>query len=110
MLLIPRHGLTLIQHGQNLLTFNSISPRNLKLGLALDGVNPLGNQSTSWSMWPMFVLNYNLPPWLPIKFFFLMFVLLIARKKLVKNNNIDIYMAPLVKELQELWKGWMFGM
>jgi hypothetical protein len=38
-----RHGFTLIQHGQNLFTFDSTSPRNLRLGLALDGVNPLGN-------------------------------------------------------------------
>jgi hypothetical protein len=34
-----------------------------------------------------------------------MFFLLIANKESVKNNNIDIYMAPLVEKLQELWKG-----
>jgi hypothetical protein len=44
-------------------------------------------------MWPMFALNYNLPPCLATKKFFLMFFLLIAGKELVKNNNI--YMALL---------------
>jgi hypothetical protein len=34
-----------------------------------------------------------------------MLFLLIANKESVKNNNINIYMAPLVEKLQELWKG-----
>ncbi len=54
--------------------------RNLKLGLALDGVNPFGNQSTTWSIWPVMILNYNVLPWLTTKKLFLMLVLLIPRK------------------------------
>jgi hypothetical protein len=38
--------------------------RNLKLGLATDGFNPFGNMRSSYSMWPVFVIPYNLPPWL----------------------------------------------
>lgn len=46
-------------------------PCNVKLGLALDGVNPFENQFTTWSTWPFILLNYNLPPWLTIKNSFL---------------------------------------
>jgi hypothetical protein len=33
-----------------------------------------------------------------------MLALLILGKTLVKDNNIDVYLAPLLKELQELWR------
>jgi hypothetical protein len=39
-------------------------PRNVRLGLATDGMNPFGEKSNTWSTWPVLVLNYNLPPWL----------------------------------------------
>lgn len=80
-------------------------PRNVRLGFALDGMNPLRNQSIAWSTWLMIILNYNLPPWLTFKKLFLMFSLLIPGKKSKKNNKIDVYMAPLLEELYELWKG-----
>lgn len=73
-------------------------PRNLRLRLALDGVNPFGTQSTTWSTWPVIILNYNLPPWLTTKKLFLMMVLLILGKEYVKSKNIDVYMAPLIEE------------
>ena len=42
-------------------------PCNLWLGLAMDGVNPFGLRSSSWSTWPVCLVNYNLLPWLEIK-------------------------------------------
>ena len=38
-------------------------PRNVRLGLATDGFNPFGNMSNSYSMWPVILVPYNLPPW-----------------------------------------------
>jgi hypothetical protein len=35
--------------------------RNLRLGLATDGFNPFGNMNNSYSMWPVFVVSYNMP-------------------------------------------------
>ena len=32
-------------------------PRHLRFGLASDGVNPFGHRSTSWSTWPVVVVN-----------------------------------------------------
>ncbi|GKE63032.1 zinc finger, PHD-type containing protein, partial [Tanacetum coccineum] len=42
-------------------------PRNVRLGLAADGFNPFGNLSQAYSMWPMILTTYNLPPWPLIK-------------------------------------------
>jgi len=37
--------------------------RNIRLGLATDGFNPFGKMSSSYSMWPVFLIPYNFPPW-----------------------------------------------
>ena len=37
-------------------------PRNVVLVASTDGVNPLGNQSSTHSTWPVFVCMYNIPP------------------------------------------------
>jgi hypothetical protein len=65
--------------------------------MALDGVNPFSNQSLSHSTWPVVLLNYNLPPWLVTKRFFLILVLLIPGKDSVTADNIDVYLAPLIE-------------
>jgi hypothetical protein len=99
--LISKHGHTL----KNSWPKFASDPCNVRLGFALDGVNPFKKQSTTWSTWPVIMLNYNLLPWLTFKKLFLMLSLLIPGKKSMKNNNIDVYMAPLLEELHELWKG-----
>jgi len=40
----------------------ALDPRNVRLGLASDGFNPFGNMSTAYSMWPVVLVPYNLPP------------------------------------------------
>jgi hypothetical protein len=42
-------------------------PRNVRLSLAVDGVNPFRELRSIYSMWPIFVINYNIPPWMSIK-------------------------------------------
>ena len=42
-------------------------PCNVKLLLAGDGVNPFGELRSTYSVWPIFVINNSLPPWMPIK-------------------------------------------
>ncbi|XP_075076271.1 uncharacterized protein LOC142162942 [Nicotiana tabacum] len=41
--------------------------RNVRLGLASDGFNPFGTMSTTYSIWPVFLIPYNLPPWMCMK-------------------------------------------
>jgi hypothetical protein len=42
-------------------------PRNVRLLLAVDDVNPFGELRSTYSVWPVFVINNNLPPWMSIK-------------------------------------------
>jgi hypothetical protein len=42
-------------------------PRNVRLPLAADGVNPFGELRSTYSVWPIFVINNNLPPWMLTK-------------------------------------------
>ena len=73
--------------------------RNVKLGLALDGMNPFADKSTRHSTWPVFLLNYNLPGWMVTKHFFVMLSLLIPGKESVTSGNVDVYLEPLMDEL-----------
>ncbi|XP_050217554.1 uncharacterized protein LOC126668392 [Mercurialis annua] len=77
--------------------------RNVRLGLASDEFNTFGNMSTSYSMWPVIVTPYNLPPWKCMKEYFLMLSLLIPGKE-SPGDNIDVYLRPLIDELKELWE------
>lgn len=78
---------------------------NIKLGLALDGVNPYFDLSTNHFTWPIFFLHYTLPPWLTTKRFFVMLALLMPWKEFVRNENIDVYLEPLLEKLEILWRG-----
>ncbi len=80
-------------------------PKNIRLALARDGFNPFGEKSSSWSTWPVFVLNCNLPLWLVIKRFFMMLSLIIPSLESMKITNFDLYLEPMVEELHKLWKG-----
>lgn len=37
-------------------------PRNVRLGLASDGFNPFRQMSSAYSIWPVVLITYNLPP------------------------------------------------
>jgi len=79
--------------------------RNICLGMALDGVDPFSNQSLSYSTWSVLLINYNLLVWLVTKSFFIMLALLILGKESVTLENINVYFAPLIEEVLELWEG-----
>ncbi|XP_021829050.1 uncharacterized protein LOC110769375 [Prunus avium] len=79
-------------------------PRNIRLGLATDGFNPFGSMSTSYSMWPVVVVPYNLPPWMCMKQQYSIMTLLIPGPK-APGKDIDVYLRPLIDELKELWEG-----
>lgn len=74
-------------------------PRNVYFVLATNGVNPFKQIQSTWSTWPVMLLNYYILPWLCTEKFFVMLVLLILAKQSVTTENFDVYMAPLVEEL-----------
>jgi hypothetical protein len=77
---------------------------NIKLGLALDGVNPYVDLSTNQSTWLVLFVNYKLPLWLTTKRFFCYVNIIDTREKNVRNENIDVYLEPLLEELEILWR------
>ena len=77
-------------------------PRNVRLGLAADGFNPFGNLSQAYSMWPVILTTYNLPPWLCMKESSFMLTLLIPGPK-SPGKDIDVYLRPLIEDLKDLW-------
>ena len=60
-------------------------------------------RSTAWSTWPTVLVNYNIPPWMATKTGFVMLALLIPGPHKVKN--MDIYLEPLIEELEIRWRG-----
>ncbi|KAK9189986.1 hypothetical protein WN943_018586 [Citrus x changshan-huyou] len=45
----------------------ALEPRNLRLALSADGINPHSSLSSTYSCWPILLVTYNLPPWLCMK-------------------------------------------
>jgi hypothetical protein len=68
-------------------------------------VNPFKQTLSTWSTWPVTLLNYNLPSWLCTKKFFVLLALLIPGKESVTSEVFDVYLEPLVEELLQLWYG-----
>jgi len=79
-------------------------PRNARLGLASDGLNPFHVMSTTHSTWPVLLIPYNLPPWLCMKQPSIILSMIIPREK-APGMDIDVYLQPLIKELLQLWNG-----
>jgi hypothetical protein len=67
------------KHVYNIWLRFATNPHNIRLGLTFGVVNPYVDLSTNHSTWKIFFLNYNLPPWLIIKWFFAILILLIPR-------------------------------
>jgi len=81
----------------------ALDPRNVRLGLASDGFNPFGSMSNSYSIWPVVLIPYNLPPWLYMKQSNILLSLLIPGPK-GPGMNIDVYLQPLIDDLKILWE------
>lgn len=77
-------------------------PRNVQLGLATHGLNPFGSMSNAYTMWPVLLVPYNLPPWKMMKPSFMLMSFLIPSPK-APGRDINVYLRPLINELKDLW-------
>ncbi|XP_042980250.1 uncharacterized protein LOC122310441 [Carya illinoinensis] len=84
-------------------TWFAEDPRNVRLGLASDDFNPFNNLAKPYSIWPVILVPYNLPPWLCMKDPFFITSLLIPGPR-SPGNDIDVYLQPLIDELLDLWE------
>lgn len=100
-----------MQHPVDSLAWNRINDkwpsfasdsRNLRLGLSSDGFNSFGDLSSRHSCWLVILVIYNLPPWLCMTKENLLLTLVIPGPK-QPGNDIDVYLAPLIDDLKEMW-------
>ena len=80
----------------------AVDSRNLRLAILIYGINPHSSLSKRHSCWPVIMITYNLPPWLCMKRKFMMLSLLILGPQ-QPDNDIDIYLPPLIEDLKTLW-------
>ena len=74
---------------------------SVRLGLASDGFNPYRLMNTTYSIWLIILIPYNLPPWSCMKPSSFILSMIIPGKE-GPGNNIYIYMRPLIHELKLL--------
>ena len=95
-------------HGQAWQMFDNSFPdfaaeaRNVRIGLCTDGFTPWGFSGKSYSIWPVMIVVYNLPPWLCMTRPYIFMPLLIPSRN-NPGQNIDVYLRPLIDELKMLW-------
>ena len=77
-------------------------PRNIRLCMSTDGLNPFGNLSSTHRTWPVFVCIYNLPPCLIMKRKYIHMSMLIQGPKQL-GTDINLYRQLLKEELATLW-------
>nr|XP_027087916.1 uncharacterized protein LOC113709365 isoform X2 [Coffea arabica] len=65
----------------------AVDPRNVRLGLATDGFNPFGTMSSAYSIWPIYLVPYNLPPWKCMRDPFFFLSMLIPGPKISERNK-----------------------
>jgi hypothetical protein len=78
--------------------------RNIRLGLATDGFNPFSEKNSKYSMWLVFVIPYNLPPWACMRESNIMMALLIPGPT-CPGKDFDVFLEPLIEDLLDLWMG-----
>jgi hypothetical protein len=80
----------------------TVDPKNVRIGLATNGFTPFGQMASSYSCWPVFIIPYNLPPSLCMKYEFIFLCLIIPSPD---RKKLNVMLKPLIEELKELWKG-----
>ena len=78
-------------------------PRNVRLALSTDGMNPFGEMTNPHSTWPVILSLYNIPSWLCHKRKYLMLTTLISGPKQA-GIDIDVFLEPLMEDMQKLWE------
>jgi len=79
-----------------------LEPHYIRLGLATDGFNPFENMNINYSTWPVILMIYIIPSGLCIQWSYMMISLLIEGP-IGPKHNIDVYLQPLIEELNKLW-------
>ncbi|KAL0307339.1 UNVERIFIED_CONTAM: hypothetical protein Sradi_6151200, partial [Sesamum radiatum] len=77
-------------------------PRNVRLGLCIDGFAPHGQYGRTYSYWPVIITPYNLPPGMCMSSEY-MFLTMVIPGLSNPKRLIDVYLDRLIEELLQLW-------
>ncbi|XP_017234788.1 uncharacterized protein LOC108208774 [Daucus carota subsp. sativus] len=78
--------------------------RNVRLGLSTDGFDPFRDaHARDYTVWPVVVVVYNLPPSMCTKAPYMFMPLLIPGPK-DPTKDLHVYLRPLIDELKDLWQ------
>jgi hypothetical protein len=78
--------------------------RNVRIGLAMDGLSMYNMSASSYSCWPIFAILYNILPALCMKYDY-MFLCLIIPSLDHTGSRINVMLKPIIEELKQLWHG-----
>ena len=81
----------------------AVESRNVRLGLCTDGFQPFGRSGSQYSSWPVILTPYNLPPEMCMRERY-MFLTVIVPGPRSPKDKLDVYLQPLISELQALWE------
>ncbi|RVW32350.1 hypothetical protein CK203_087511 [Vitis vinifera] len=71
-------------------------PRNLRLSISADDINPHSSMSSRHSCWPIIMVIYNLPPWMCMKRKFMMLSLLISGVECYDVHQQEVFTLRVV--------------
>ena len=77
-------------------------PRNVRFGLATDGFNPFKCMNLRYSIWPVLLIPYNVPPWMCLQQSNIILSVIVPGRK-APGKEMDIYVQLVIDELQVLW-------
>jgi hypothetical protein len=73
--------------------------RNVRLGLATNGFTPFNENAASYSCWPVFVLPYNPPPSLCMKYEYTFLALIIPGPD-HPGPQLNVMLKPLIRGVE----------
>jgi len=76
--------------------------RNLRLGLATNGMNPYDSLNTRHNSLPVLLVIYNLPPWLCLKWKYMLLSMVILGPRQL-GIDTDVFLSPLIEDLTKFW-------
>jgi hypothetical protein len=76
--------------------------RNLRLAVASDGFSPFRTYNSKYSIWPVILIPYNMPPWKCMKQTNFILSLVIPGHK-APGADMDVYLEPLVNDMVDMF-------
>lgn len=80
----------------------SLEPQNVRLGLCVDGFTSFSQCAKPYFCWLVIITPYNLPHKLCMMMLYMFLALIISGLDNPKGK-FDVYLQPLIDELQQLW-------